>query len=44
MNNPEMIPLGEFLIAAGAFGLGLLFLAWLTIDDLKYDLEEDDDY
>jgi len=33
MNNPEMIPLGEFLIAAGAFGLGMLFLAWLAIDD-----------
>jgi|GEM_PF-3055462 len=44
MNNPEMIPLGQFLIGAAAFGLGLLFIAWLALDDLKRDLDEDGDY
>lgn len=41
MNNPEMIPLGQFLVGAAAFGLGLLFCAWLAIDQLKHDDEEE---
>lgn len=41
MNNPEMIPLGQFLVGALAFGGGLSFVAWLVLDEVKQGFEDD---
>lgn len=39
--NETLIPLGQFLLAALAFGGGLLFCAWLVLDEVKQGFEND---
>jgi len=40
--NPDTTSTAEFITMAATWGAGLLFLAWLTIANLKADLEDDD--
>jgi hypothetical protein len=39
--NPNTITTAQFIVGALAFGGGLLFSAWLVLDEVKQGFEDD---